>query len=186
MLKTIYNSRSPVRKSVLYKQLYTWRKNKDKAWWNLWISFVDKEQLEDAGIKLPEELISIILLNSLPSDYENFCVVMESRDNIPTIDFLKTKLIEEEARRIDQDNCKAHNSENILLVINNKGSIKNTKNSDTKHVKGYKFTGKCYKCNKIGHKSAECKSKSKRHMGNNVQDVMFACVQYAGPQKPTQ
>lgn len=37
-------------------------------------SFVDKiEQLEDIGIKLPEELTSIIILNLLSTDYENFC-----------------------------------------------------------------------------------------------------------------
>lgn len=61
-------------------------------------SFIDKiEQLEDVGIKLPEELVPIIMLNSLPSKYESFCVAMESRDSIPAIDFLKTKLIEEEA-----------------------------------------------------------------------------------------
>jgi len=186
-LKTIYESRGPVRKSVLYKQLYRMKKEQGQSMMEFVNSFVDKvEQLEDAGIKLPEELTSVILLNSLPSDYENFCVAMESRDNIPTIDFLKAKLVEEEARRIDQDDCKAHNSENTALMINNKSSIKNTKNSDIKHVKGYKFTGKCYKCNKIGHKSAECKSKSKRHMGNNVQDAMFACARYAGPQKLTQ
>jgi len=40
-------------------------------------SFVDKiEQLEDIGIKLPEELTSIIMLNLLPTDYENFCVLL--------------------------------------------------------------------------------------------------------------
>lgn len=58
------------------------------------------------GVKLPGELASIIMLNSLPSEYEHFCVAMESRDEIPTIDFLKMKLIEEEARRIDQDDSK--------------------------------------------------------------------------------
>lgn len=89
-------------------------------------SFVNKiEQLKDAGIKLPEELTSIIMLNSLLIDYENFCVAMESRDNILTIDFLKAKLIEEEARRIDQNDCKNHDSENNALMVNNKGYNKN-------------------------------------------------------------
>lgn len=55
--------------------------------------------LEDAEIKIPLELQSIMLLSSLPKEYENFCVAIESRDQIPTVDFLKGKLIEEEARR---------------------------------------------------------------------------------------
>lgn len=186
-LKSTYESKGPVRKSVLYKQLYRMKKEQGQNMMEYINSFVDKtEQLEDVGIHLPEELKSIILLNSLPTDYENFCVAMESRDNIPTIDFLKAKLIEEEARRIDQDDHKNHSSENNALTVNNKGFHKNTKDTHTKYMKNNKFTGRCYKCNKIGHKSAECKSKSKRHIGNNVHDAMFASAQYAGPQGSTQ
>lgn len=186
-LKSTYESKGPVRKSVLYKQLYRMKKEQGQSMMEYINSFVDKiEQLEDAGIKLPEELTSIMMLNSLPTEYENFCVAMESRDNTPTIDFLKAKLIEEEARRIDQNDCKSHDSENNALMVNNKGCNKNTKDTHMKHTKNYKFTGKCYKCNKIGHKSAECKSKSKRHAGNNVQDAMFASAQYAGPRGSTQ
>lgn len=184
-LRNIYESKGPVRKSVLYKQLYRMKKEAGQSMMEYVNSYVNKvEQLEDVGIKLPEELASIIMLNSLPTEYENFCVAMESRDDIPTIDFLKTKLIEEEARRIDQDDCKS--SESNALMANNKGNNKNTKDTHVKQVKNYKFTGKCYKCNKIGHKSAECRSKPKRHISNNAQDVMFACVQYSGPQKLTQ
>jgi len=39
-----------------------------------------------------------MLLNSLPEEYENFSIAMESRDNIPMLDILKAKLKEEEAR----------------------------------------------------------------------------------------
>jgi len=42
--------------------------------------FVHKaEQLEAAGIKLPDDLLSIMLLASLPTEYKNFSV--ESRDH---------------------------------------------------------------------------------------------------------
>lgn len=185
-LRSIYESRGPVRKSVLYKQLYRMRKEHNQSMMEYVNTFVDKvEQLEDAGIKLPDELISIIILNSLPSEYENFCVAMESRDNIPTIDFLKTKLIEEEARRIDQNDNKDHDSRNTALAANNRAH-KGTKDNNIKHVKIYKFTGKCFKCNKPGHKAAECKSKPKRQPGNNTQDVMFACAQYTDTQNNAQ
>lgn len=186
-LRIIYESKGPVRKSVLYKQLYRIKKEGGQSMMEFVNSFVDKlEQLEDAGIKLPDELTSIIMLNSLPSEYENFCVAMESRDEIPTIDVLKTKLIEEEARRIDQDDSKIYDTENHALTTNIKNSNKNMKYNYMKRMKNCKFTGKCYNCNKIGHKSAECKSKPKRSMGNNVQDTMFACAQYTGPQESTQ
>ena len=60
------------------------------------------EQLEETGINIPDELLSIILLNSLPVEYENFCIAIESRDNIPSFANLKVKLIEEEARQSDR------------------------------------------------------------------------------------
>lgn len=40
-----------------------------------------------------------MLLSSLPEEYESFCVAIESRDQIPSVDLIKGKLIEEEARR---------------------------------------------------------------------------------------
>ena len=43
-----------------------------------------------------------MLLNSLPEEYENFSVAMESRDDIPTLEILNTKLKEEEARQSDR------------------------------------------------------------------------------------
>lgn len=51
-----------------------------------------------------------MLLNSLPSDYENFCVAIESRDEIPKFETLKIKLIEEEARREDKEENKSDTS----------------------------------------------------------------------------
>lgn len=42
-------------------------------------------QLEEAGIEIPKELLSIMLLSSLPTQYENFSVAIESRDDISTL-----------------------------------------------------------------------------------------------------
>lgn len=43
-----------------------------------------------------------MLLGSLPAEFENFSVAIESRDKIPTLENLKIKLIEEEARQSDR------------------------------------------------------------------------------------
>jgi len=65
--------------------------------------FITKaEQLEKARITIPADLQSIMLFGSLPSEYENFCIAIESRDEIPCIEALKSKLIEEEARKSDK------------------------------------------------------------------------------------
>lgn len=47
-------------------------------------------------IMIREELLLIMLLESLPTEYDNFWVAIESRDAIPKLGILKTKLIEEE------------------------------------------------------------------------------------------
>lgn len=63
------------------------------------------EQLEEAGIDIPDELLAIMLLGSLPVEFENFCVAIESRDQIPTLENLKIKLMkEEETTRSHREN----------------------------------------------------------------------------------
>lgn len=94
-LKRIHESKGFVRKAVLYKQLYRMRKESDQTMTQYVNLFVRKaEHLEEAQIKIPNELLLIMLLNSLPLEYENFCVAIESRDDVPDIEPLKLKLIE--------------------------------------------------------------------------------------------
>lgn len=57
------------------------------------------EKLAEVGIEIAEELLAIILLSSLPKEYENFVIAIETRDALPTLDMLKVKLIEEGDRR---------------------------------------------------------------------------------------
>lgn len=99
-LTRIHSSKDPVRKAVLYRQLYNLRKDPSEPMSQYINKFQEKvNMLEDTGIEIPSELQSIMLLSSLPEEYDNFCVAIESRDQIPTTDFIKRKLIEEEARR---------------------------------------------------------------------------------------
>jgi len=46
-----------------------------------------------------------MLLNFLLEEYENFSIAMESRDNIPTLEILKAKFEEEEARTTEMQKC---------------------------------------------------------------------------------
>jgi hypothetical protein len=91
-------------------------------------NFVDKaEQLDEAGLKVPQEMLSIMLLNALPIEYENFCVAIESRDDIPNLESLKSKLLEQEARQEDRSVKEARNERvnNALFVKNKKKSNEN-------------------------------------------------------------
>lgn len=146
------------------------------------------EQLEEAGIKLPNELLLIMLLFSIPAEYENFSVVIESRDDVPTLENLKIKLKEEEARQRDRDD-KVNDSENKSDALLTKGNVNNEKytkvNSryvDTKRGPR-KFVIKCFNCGKLGHKSTTCRAKNKRNELNNVSDAMTTIASNTEPVK---
>ncbi|GBM62237.1 hypothetical protein AVEN_44034-1 [Araneus ventricosus] len=60
------------------------------------------DKLSDMEIKIDEDLLSIMLLYNLPAGYEYFLCAIESRDDLPSADLLRIKVIEEnEARRHD-------------------------------------------------------------------------------------
>jgi transposase InsO family protein len=167
-LKAVFESRGPVRKAVLYKQLLRLEKKPDVSMSQYVIEFTSKaEQLAETGIDIPEELLSVMLLGSLPAEFENFSVAIESRDDIPSFENLKLKLVEEEARQIDRvipsnQDC---NSNSALVT---KGRRANKK-TDTQ-----KPNLKCYNCGKMGHKSRICWSKPKNDgkNKNNENDAM--------------
>lgn len=62
-------------------QLYRMKKDDDQSMVQYTTDFLNKtEQLEDAGINIPPELLSVMLLSSLPTEYESFCIAIESDD----------------------------------------------------------------------------------------------------------
>jgi len=100
----IYESKGPVRKATLYKQLYRMKKDSEITMTKYLNDFTSKaEQLMEAGINIPDDLLSIMLLGSLPEEFENFTVAIESRDEIPSVNNLKIKLLEEEARQTERE-----------------------------------------------------------------------------------
>jgi len=56
-------------------------------------------------VSIPDNLLSIMLLGLLPEEFENFTVAIESRDEIPSVNNLKIKLLKEEARQTERDEC---------------------------------------------------------------------------------
>lgn len=57
------------------------------------MSIVD--QLQALDIDINSDLLSIMLLYSLPTNFDNFCCAIKLRDNLPEIDALMIKIIEE-------------------------------------------------------------------------------------------
>lgn len=178
-LKAVFESRGPVRKAALYKQLQRMEKKPNITMTQYVTEFTRKaEQLEEAGIEIPNELLSIMLLGSLPTEFENFSVAIESRDEIPTLENLKIKLIEEEARQNDRVARTSEDYNNDALLTKgrperSKGPNAKPKDSHTK-ANVNKFSGKCFNCGKSGHMSRFCRAKPKRSESNDATDAMTA------------
>lgn len=175
-LKCVHESKGSMRKATLYKQLYRMRKVSETIM-NIYINnFTNKaEQLVEVEIKIPDDLLSIMLLSSLPNDFENFSIVIESRDEVPSIDSLKIKLLEEEAcqnERAGRSDLEKGQHDNALLSrAHGRDKHKRTNSSDKSMLQNQKkFTGKCFNCAKIGYKNTDCQSKTKRGEMNNKND----------------
>lgn len=175
-LKAVFESRGPVRKAALYKQLLRMEKKTNITMTQYVADYTRKaEQLEEAGIEIPDELLSIMLLGSLPSEFENFNVAIESRDEIPTLENLKIKLIEEEARQSDRMSKTSEDSNTNALLTKGRSKHAHAKSKDnfTKANAG-KFVGKCFNCGKNGHMSRQCKAKPRNNESKDDSDAMTA------------
>lgn len=178
-LERVHSSQGPVRKAFLYRQLYNTKKDEKQTMMQYINDFQSKVNLlEDTGIEIPEELKTIMLLNGLPDTFENFCIAIESRDQIPGIDFIKGKLIEEEARREGGNDQYSSNCSSALLSRGTRGhrfsstTSSLTRGSNTHRSFGrakpftQRFNGKCYHCNKFGHRARDCRQRNNNEKAN--------------------
>ena len=99
-LEVVYASKGPVRKATLLKRL-TQQKMQNDADLNTHLAqFFDAvDKLKAMEIDINGDLLTIMLLYSLPDSIENFRCAIESRDNLPDVDALKIKIIEEHNAR---------------------------------------------------------------------------------------
>lgn len=155
-LKEIHASKGPARKATLLKRLILTKLEDSnvREHLNKFMDTVDK--LAEMDVDINEELLTILMLYSLSSEYENFRVAMESRDVLPKPEELKIKIIEEsDARHRDVEvSPPPHEEENALYV-----SCKICKKSGRKifQKKTHKICSNCWKKNKAA-KCSENKS----------------------------
>jgi len=181
-LKNSYESKGPARKATLLKRLilHKMKESDDiREHLNSFLDTVDK--LSDMEITINNELLSIMMLYSLPQSFENFRIAIESRDVLPNLDMLKTKIIEEHEAR-SKNNVKP-NTEGALFS----GKFKykthtNQNNHNNSNTNTYKPI--CKKCNRTGHKTANCWSKTKTKSKENSFKVEPVCLSVNNETEP--
>ncbi|BET02189.1 Hydra magnipapillata [Nesidiocoris tenuis] len=102
-LHSIFASKGPARTASLLKQLTQCRMKigeDAREFVNNFFDLVDK--LHELDIEINDKLLAILLLNSLPEEFENFRCAIESRDELPRTELLRIKILEESDSRIEK------------------------------------------------------------------------------------
>ena len=130
------------------------------------------------GIDINGDLLTIMLLYSLPNSFDNFRCAIETRDNLPEAEGLKIKILEEFNARKQ----KADDTENAALF---------TKPGANNSQKGQKRPKPKYKCGycKKSHKTADCfakkaANKPKTNSANPKPDEVHLCFLTEEETKP--
>lgn len=177
-LESIYQSKGPARKATLLKQLTLLRMEDGadvREHVNKFFDTVDK--LEEMEIEINKDLLSIILLYSMPSNFENFRCAIESRDELPTHETLRVKILEEYEVRRNESGSALQNA--MFSMKNSQKKRPPTKPKDIRKKSNEacsndksEFKFRCHKCHEIGHKAAEC-DKRKKEAAKKTEDVSF-------------
>jgi transposase InsO family protein len=174
-LEEIYQSKGPARKATLLKTLilHKMADNGDvREHLNEFFDAVDK--LNEMDVEINADLLTILVLYSLPSSFEIFRCAIESRDNLPTPEALRVKIIEEsEARRSGAHDV---SSSGAMFSRNSENREQRKKPTGSKNFGGKRegtFKIRCFKCNRPGHKAAECRSKNG---SENVKCAKSVCL----------
>lgn len=151
-LKAVFERKSVASQLYLRKKLITMNFEESGDMSNHFLAF-DKtvRDLKSVGAKLEDLDIVCHLLLSLPESYGNLVTALETLEPEKlTIEFVKSRLLDEYSKRGNVDGIAGSGSSRSVAMYSNIQSIK------------------CYRCNKMGHKSFECSRnvESEKQYGN--------------------
>lgn len=181
-LQSIHESQGPARKAMLLKSLiHVKMKDGDDMHTHLanFSDIVDK--LENLELKINPELVAILMLYSVPENYEPFRVAIETREKLPTPEELKIKLLEEfqSRKRISAKEA----STTAMFVSKNKLKGQNARNFALTaiSVNDERKEVKCFKCKRFGYFARYCKKQSSAQQKSNEESkcaevAMRACA----------
>ncbi|KAG3192209.1 hypothetical protein PC128_g10620 [Phytophthora cactorum] len=124
--------------------------------------------LQTLGKPLDEARQLVILLSSLPTEYELISSIVENSKDVTLIE-VKERLLKEYERLEKKDG-----TESALKATANGGKFKNAKSfkgrKGNSARKNNAFKGKCYNCDQIGHMKRDCPSSNL----SNDEEAVFA------------
>lgn len=160
-LEGIYQSKGPARKATLLKQLTLQRMDNGGDVREHLRKFFDAvDKLNEMEVTINPDLLSVMLLYSLPASFENFRCAIESRDELPAPETLRIKITEENDARTS-NMARTPTQSALYAGRGGKRTRKpkkptSKKSDDTAHGE---FRYRCHRCGTVGHKAAECTKK---------------------------
>lgn len=188
-LNQVYAPRGISTKVSLMKRLLSLKMQPEEGMQQHLSNFFDlSDKLTELGMNtLPDEVRSIILLNDLPDEYEMFTVAIENRDELPKVEILKTKLIEEELRIKGKQKEESSHAANVAKP-HSKHLLKPLSSNDESR-KGPNNKIKCHYCHKKGHKISNCFLKAnheKQRLPKTKNESMSVVMLNVDVLRPTQ
>lgn len=161
---------TPSRKVSLYKQLHRLNLSEFSGVQEYLMAFTTiADQLNEFKVCFDEDMLVIILLDSLPETYNTFITAIETQKELPNLSELKVK-IAEEYKRQNHDGTKGDQE---LAMYAKRGaskpaylcSICNKRGHLAKFCKTKKFN--CYNCGQLGHLARDCPSNKSAELADD-------------------
>ncbi|GMF34464.1 unnamed protein product [Phytophthora lilii] len=122
--------------------------------------------LQTLGEQVDEARQLVVLLSSMPSEYELITSIVENAKDV-TLNDVKEKLLVEYERLEKKETTERAFKANAGRF---KGGQRNGRKGNGPRKNGSRFKGKCFKCNQTGHMKRDCPNRN----GDHDEEAVFA------------